>query len=472
MKPLNRNTLSAIQRRPIKVLQFGTGNFLRGFVDWVIDLMNEKTGFNGDIQLVQPHGKQPAENFIHQEGLYHVLIRGIQHGKVIEENRLIKCIRGVVNPYLEYDQFLRLGENPDLRFIVSNTTEAGIIFDPNDGHREVVSASFPGKLTALLFHRFTIFEGSSDKGLIVIPCELIENNGEKLKKTIFQYADLWNLPQAFMDWVENDLIFCNTLVDRIVPGFPGDKASEIQEKLGYRDELMVVAEPFHLWVLEGPLSLESEFPAGQMGLEVKFVKDLQPFRERKVRILNGAHTALVPVAYLNGHRTVREAVEDKGIGKFLIETILQEIIPTLDLPKEELDEFAHEVLDRFKNPFIKHQLSAIALNSISKFQVRVLPSLLEFVARKNALPKNLVHSFAALIVFYRGSYKGEKTPVKDTEEVMAFFREMWKNNNITLMVREILSNQSLWKKDLNEVPKLAEYLITEIEGLLENEKTP
>jgi tagaturonate reductase len=472
MKPLNRNSIPNLQKRPIKILQFGTGNFLRGFVDWVIDILNEKTDFNGDIQIVQPHGKSPAEKLNNQEGLFHVLIRGLQDGKVVEEDRMITSVRGAVNPYLEYNQYLKLGENPDLRFVISNTTEAGILFDPNDKEREVVPGSFPAKLTALLYHRFNHFGGSKTKGLIMIPCELIEENGVKLKKAILQYGELWNLPQDFAQWLEDAFIFCNTLVDRIVPGFPEENTDTIQERLGFKDELMVMAEPFHLWVLEGSASLENEFPAGKLGLEVKFVKNLQPFRERKVRILNGAHTAFVPVAYLRGHRTVREAVENEEIGGFLHETIRKEIIPTLDLPLAELEQFANDVMDRFKNPFIEHQLSAIALNSISKFQVRVLPSLLEYIVRKNELPKNLVHSFACLIVFYKGSYGGENTPIKDTEEVMAFFREMWEKNNISAMVQEILSNHSLWKKDLNEVPQLTEYLIKDINKLLEGEKTP
>lgn len=472
MKPLNRNSVPNLKKRPIKILQFGTGNFLRGFVDWVIDILNEKTDFNGDIQIVQPHGKTPAEHLNNQEGLFHVLIRGIQHGKVIEEDRMVTSVRGALNPYLEYDLYLELGENPDLRFVISNTTEAGIIFDPNDKEREVVPGSFPAKLTALLYHRFNHFNGSKTKGLIIIPCELIEENGVKLKTTILQYAGLWNLPQGFSQWLEDHCIFCNTLVDRIVPGFPENNTDSIQEKLGYRDELMVMAEPFHLWVLEGSATVENEFPASKVGLEVKFVKNLQPFRERKVRILNGAHTALVPVAYLSGHRTVRAAVENEETGSFLHETIKQEIIPTLDLPQKELEQFANDVMDRFKNPFIEHQLSAIALNSISKFQVRVLPSLLEYVARKKKLPKNLVHSLACLIVFYKGSYRGEKTPIKDTEEVMAFFRDMWKKNNISDMVQDILSNKSLWKKDLNEVPQLSAFLIQDITELLEGEKTP
>ncbi len=439
-------------------------------MDWVIDILNEKSDFNGDIIIVQPHGKLPAKTVKSQEGLYHVLIRGFQNGQIVEEDRLITSVSDVVNPYLDYDDYLQLAENPDLRFVISNTTEAGIFFDPNDIDKEVVPGSFPAKLTALLYRRFTFFDGSKTKGLIIIPCELIENNGGKLKEAILQYADLWNLPQEFINWMEDHNIFCNTLVDRIVPGFPPENTKEIQDKLGYKDELMVMAEPFHLWAIEGPESLEREFPAGELGLEVKFVKELGPFRERKVRILNGAHTALVPLAYLYGLRTVREAVEDEYIGAFLEKAIQEEIIPTLDFPPSELAHFAHDVLERFKNPFIHHKLSAIALNSISKFQVRILPSLLEYVNRKNKLPENLVRSFAALIVFYKGSYKGEETPVKDTEETMAFFKEAWEKKDVTMTVAEILSNESLWKMNLNTVPHLASRLIEEMRLLLEKDK--
>src|SRR5690606_17848421 len=330
-----------------------------------------------------PYGKLPAEALNSQQGLYHVLERGFKNGRVIEEDRLITSVVGAINPGLAYKEFLELANNPELRFVVSNTTEAGIYFDPNDIHSEAVPASFPGKLTALLYRRFVHFERKNDKGLVIIPCELIEDNGIKLKNTVLQYANLWNLGEGFIQWIDDHNHFCNTLVDRIVPGFPQENAEEIQKKLGFRDEMMVMAEPFHLWVIEGPSLLEKEFPVGKVGLEVKFVKDLAPYRERKVRILNGAHSAMVPLAYLNGLRTVREAVEDKNMGTFLEQTIQDEIIPTLDLPKADLIQFAKDVVERFKNPFIKHQLSAIALNSISKFQVRVLPSLLEYVARKN-----------------------------------------------------------------------------------------
>jgi tagaturonate reductase len=470
MKPLNRETAHSRGNRPVKVLQFGTGNFLRGFVDWIIDILNEKTNFNGDVQIIQPHGRKPAETLNAQEGLYHVLIRGFQHDQVIEENRLITSVLGAVNPFLDYGSYLSLAENPDIRFIISNTTEAGIYFDPNDIDREITPGSFPAKLTALLYRRFTVYKGSKEKGLIIIPCELIENNGGKLKEAILQYVDLWNLSQEFSIWIKDHNTFCNTLVDRIVPGFPQENVEEIQQSLGFKDEMMVMAEPFHLWAIEGPEFLEEEFPVGITGLEVKFVQDLNPFRERKVRILNGAHTSMVPLAYLKGLRTVREAVEDPFIGDFLQKTIQKEIIPTLDLPKEELDRFANDVIERFKNPFIRHQLSAIALNSMAKFKVRVLPSLLEFVERNNQLPENLVLSFAALIVFYKGQYKGQDTPVKDTEEVVAFFQEVWSQEEVRTMVEEILSHEKLWDADLTTVLRLPERLTDEIILLLEEDK--
>src|SRR5690606_23504470 len=370
MKPLNRQNANTTSDRPIKILQFGTGNFLRGFIDWAVDILNEKTGFNGDIQIVQPHGKSPATALNAQEGLYHVVTRGFQNGQVVDEVRLINSVRSAINPYLEYESFLALADNPELRFMISNTTEAGIYFDPKDEHPDAVPASFPGKLTALLYRRFTFFKGEASKGLIHLPCELIEQNAQKLKATILQYAKLWSLGSAFESWINEHNVFCNTLVDRIVPGYPQEDAQEMTERTGFKDDLMVMTEPFHLWIIEGPQSLESEFPINQTGLDIYFAEDLSPYRTRKVRILNGAHTAMVPLAYLRGLRTVREAVEDPYIGDFLNKAIYDEIIPTLDLPQGELEKFAQDVVERFKNPFIKHELKDIALNSVSKFQVR------------------------------------------------------------------------------------------------------
>ena len=471
MQRLNRQAVQNIPQRPIKVLQFGTGNFLRGFVDWVIDNLNEQTDFNGDIQIIQPHGKSPHRDLIDQEGLYHVLIRGFQHGSLVQENRLITSVQSTINPHLEYQEYLNLADNPDLEFVVSNTTEAGIYVDDKDSDYQTCPRSFPGKLTTLLYRRYTVFSGATDKGLSIIPCELIEDNGGKLKATVLQYSRKWGLSEGFERWVESSLIFCNTLVDRIVPGFPEESSGEIQKELGFEDKLIVMAEPFHFWAIEAPESLKDAFPAGKVKeLDVKFVDDLAPYRERKVRILNGAHTTIVPLAYLRGLRTVRETVEDAYMGGFLEAAIQQEIIPTLDLPEEELKEFAHSVIERFKNPFIKHLLSAIALNSISKFKVRVLPSLLEYVKREEKLPEHLVRSLAALIVFYRGNYGGEDLPVKDTPEVMEFFQRAWANDTTTTLVQAILANISLWEKDLNKIEGLKDKLTEEIDRLLEQEK--
>lgn len=454
MKKLNRNNTKA-KIRPIKILQFGEGNFLRGFVDWMVDEMNLKADFDGDIQIVQPLNQGMGKMLNDQEGLYHLQLHGIQNGEIIDELKLITCVQGVINPYQDYQAYLSLASNPDLQFVISNTTEAGIAFDPNDYLREnVVPNTFPGKLTALLYQRFQIFNENPSKGLIIIPCELIEKNGEMLKKCVLQYAELWDLPIGFITWIEESNLFCNTLVDRIVPGFPKDNIFEIQNKIGFEDNMVVKAEPFHLWVIEGPQSLQEKFPTRKAGLQVKFVEDLTPFRTRKVRILNGAHTAMVPLAYLKGLRTVREAVEDGEMGAIIRETIYNEIIPTLDLPSEELQKYANEVLDRFRNPFIRHELASIALNSISKFKIRVLPSMVEYHQNFGTWPKNLVKSLAALILFYRGECNGESLPLNDGQEILDFFKAVWKKGNMEEIVTSILTQEEFWGIDLSKEDEL------------------
>lgn len=455
----------------MKVVQFGTGNFLRGFADWIIDLMNEKSGFNGSVQVVQVHGKKPATALINQEGVYTLLTRGYQNGQTIDESRIISCISGTLNPYLNYQEFLKLGELPELEWIISNTTEAGIFFDSSDKDPSTTPASFPGKLTALLLRRFNYSKNSSIKPIHVLPCELIEQNGKKLKDAVLAYAKHWHLSEDFFEWVETCVNFYNTLVDRIVPGFPTDDADTLQEKLGYKDDLMVVAEPFHFWAIEGPESLKMLFPAEKLGLDVIMVDDLQPYRTRKVRILNGAHTSLVPVAYLRGLRFVGDAMNDPELGEFLKNVLYSEIIPSINLPKDELEKFAEAVMDRFKNPFVKHQLSAIALNSISKFKVRVLPSILGYIKKEDRLPMLLLKSFAALLVFYRGHYKGASIPVNDTPEVMELFEKAWQISDPYELVPNVLSNISLWGEDLNLYPGLPGQVIEEIIDLLNQEKS-
>lgn len=469
MKDLNRSTIDVKQTLPVKIIQFGEGNFLRAFVDWIVDILNEQTDFKSGITVVQPIENGMVDLLDKQDGLYHVLLNGIQGGRKVEKERLITCITGTNNPYKNYDSFLKLAENPDLQFVISNTTEAGISFDPSDTEINTLPKSFPGKLTALLYQRFKFFQGARDKGLYIIPCELIEKNGEKLKEVLLKNAQHMQLGEEYANWISGSNIFCNTLVDRIVPGFPKDNIQQIQEKLNYKDNLVVKAEPFHLWVIEAPDEVKKAFPADKAGLEVKFVDDLTPYRTRKVRILNGAHTALVPVAYLEGLRTVKESVDDKETGKFLREVIFEEIIPTLDLPPEELQKFSSDVIERFQNPFIRHELISIALNSISKYKVRVLPSVLEYFKRKNALPERLLQSLAALIVFYRGYWKGEKIPLSDTSEIISFFRQVWENENVNEVVDQVLSNNKLWDADLTEIKGLASLVKQDVQHYLDEE---
>lgn len=467
MKPLNRQTASITTQRPVKVLQYGEGNFLRGFVDWMIDVLNEKTDFNGAVDVVQPRDRHRTtiKALKQQDGLFHVLLNGIKGGKPTQEKRLISCIASALNPYDDYTAYLKRGENPDLQYIFSNTTEAGIAYDENDKSANTISTSFPGKLTALLYHRFQHFKGSPDKGLTIIPTELIENNGEALKHIVLQYAQTWNLPDDFSQWVNESIIFCNTLVDRIVPGFPQETIQEVKQELGYDDNLVVTAEPYHLLVIEAPESVEEAFPAQEAGLQVKFVPDLTPYRTSKVRILNGAHTALVPVAYLHGLSTVREAVEDEHTGKFIREAISEEIIPTLDLPKEELEQFSNDVIERFQNPFIRHELISIALNAVSKYKVRVLPSVLEYHKRTGKLPERLLHSLAALILFYRGEWNGKNILLNDAPEVLSFFRETWLQHDVPEVVEAVLSNTSLWDTDLTKLEGLTALVTEKVERL-------
>ncbi|HKZ38529.1 MAG TPA: tagaturonate reductase [Chryseolinea sp.] len=454
LKKLNQTTTPNVIR-PVKILQFGEGNFLRAFVDWIVDILNEKTDFNGAIEIIQPINRGMTDMVNKQDGLYHVVLKGVQQGKVFSETRLVTCVSKAINPYEDFESFLTTAENPDLKFIVSNTTEAGIAFHASDSSPATLDESFPGKLTQLLFHRFKFFNGNKERGLIFLPCELIESNGNTLKETILRYAGLWKLPEDFKHWITSYNQFCNTLVDRIVPGFPKETIHEIQQSIGYEDNLVVQAEPFHLWVIEGPESLQQQFPATEAGLQVKFVKDLTPYRTRKVRILNGAHTTLVPVAYLTGIRTVKDSIDDQNIGTYIRNVIFNEIIPTLDLPADELTQFANDVIERFQNPFIKHELLSIALNSISKFKVRVLPSVLEFKKRTGKLPVGLLYSLAALIRFYKGEWQGDTIPLNDSPEVLDFFKMAWQEQDVEKVVQKVLSNESFWGQDLTQVDGLA-----------------
>ncbi len=465
MIALNRKTKEA-NTYTERILQFGEGNFLRAFANWMIQEMNTKADFDGGVVVVQPIEQGLVEMLNDQDGLYTLYLNGIKNGKAISEHQVIDCIQRGINPYQEFDAYMANAENPDLRFVISNTTEAGINYDVTDKLQDTPQKSFPGKLTVLLYKRFKHFGGASDKGLIIIPCELIDRNGDNLKKIILQFAEDWNLGEAFVQWINEDNIFCNTLVDRIVPGYPREKMDSITEALGYKDNLVVEGEQFHLWVIEGPKSVKEEFPADACGLNVVFTDNMEPYRTRKVRILNGAHTTLVPVGYLYGIDKVRESLEDPVVGSFLKDAIFEEICPTLDLSDEELKQFSSDVLDRFRNPYLEHALMSISLNSISKYKTRVLPSVLEFINRKNTLPKRLLFSLAALIAFYKGDRNGEHIALKDDQKVLDFFTEQWASNDSSTVVKNVLANTDFWGCDLMEIKGIQELVAINLENIL------
>lgn len=455
MKKLNRANAGYAEKLPIKVIQFGEGNFLRAFVDYIIDKLNTEAEFNAGVVVVQPLPNGLIHMLNEQDGLYNLFLRGIKNGAEAEEIHTISCIQNSINPYADYDNYLALAEEEELQFLISNTTEAGISFDEKDTLEGVPHNSFPAKVTALLYRRFDHFDGASDKGLSIIPCELINHNADTLKQILLQYADLWQLGDAFKSWIETANSFHNTLVDRIVPGYPKDEIDSYQSQLEFKDNLIVSAETFLLWVIEGDDSLKARIPFDRINENILVVKDMQPYRTRKVRILNGAHTTMVPFSILYGNETVKETVDNTFTGKFVRDAVFDEINPTLDLSDEELKEFADAVFDRFRNPFIKHQLSSIALNTVSKFKVRVLPSLIAYVEKYNRLPKHLTFALACLIRFYKGDWQGRKLPVQDDATVISVFDEVWKSTSYQSVSNEILSQVSFWDQDLTKIDGLA-----------------
>lgn len=464
---LNRKQVGFTDKLPVKVVQFGEGNFLRAFVDYALQQLNKKAGFNAGVAVLQPLEGGMVQLLNDQDGLYTVFLNGVKKGEKIQEIELITNIVNGVNMYKDYQSYLDLAKEEALEFIISNTTEAGIEYIETDTLTMQPPKSFPAKLTVLLYERFKHFNGDKNKGLTIIPCELINYNADTLKEIIFKYAQQWQLEDAFLNWLENSCTYHNTLVDRIVPGYPRNEIEEYNNKLDYHDDILVTAEPFFLWVIEGDEKLKTKLPFEKTNLDVKIVSDMQPYRTRKVRILNGAHTAMVPFSILYGNETVRETLENNFTGEFVTKVIFDEINPTLNMDKTELQQFAEEVLDRFRNPFIKHLLADIALNSISKFKVRVLPSLLEYVNLNQKLPAYLTFAFACMIRFYKKDWKDTSLPVKDSADVVSFFESSWQTNDYKEVVTQTLANRDFWEQDLNEVSGLNAALIfalTEIES--------
>ncbi|MEZ4884012.1 MAG: tagaturonate reductase [Chitinophagales bacterium] len=481
MQVLNKLTANIPHQYPEKILQFGGGNFLRGFVDWMVDIYNEKTGSNIGILVVKPTERGDYETWREQDGLFYVLTKGIKNGQLVDEKHLVKCVTRIIHPYKKWNTFLKSSENPDLRYIISNTTETGIRVSDIDQPTDTPPHEFPAKLTRWLYHRYKHFEGSEQSGCIIIPTELLEENGILLRDCILQYADNWQLGADFKKWINTANIFCNTLVDRIIPGVGKNGMETAWQQVGFQDEMITQGEPYHFWGIEAPQSVQEELPLDKIGLNIVFTNDLTPFRTSKVRILNGAHTAMVPVSYLYGIETVRETVEDEVMGVFVQKVIFDEIIPTLHLPEMDVQQFANDVLDRFKNPFIKHRLISISLNSVSKFKVRVLPSLLAYREAKGILPKHIVLSFAALIRFYKGEFDGKNIPLNDENWTTDFFENVWNEydgteKGMSNLVKKVLQWEKAWEMDLSDVPELHDLLLQyllkiEGEGMQETVKS-
>ncbi|MDR2424985.1 MAG: tagaturonate reductase [Prevotellaceae bacterium] len=467
MNTLNRTTVP-YKRYKERIIQFGEGNFLRAFVDWIVWNMNSKIGFDSSIVVVQPIEKGMVETLNKQDGLYHLILKGVDDGKEIYNTQLVDVISRGVNPYTHYDNFLALAENPDFRFVVSNTTEAGIAFDPTDLIDDSPPASFPAKLVQLLYHRFNTFDGAPDKGLIIFPCELIFHNGRELKEVIGKYIELWELGNAFKHWFNTACGVYSTLVDRIVPGYPRENADEIKVKLGYDDKLLVEGEIFHLWVIEAPESVAREFPANTAGLNVLFVDSEDPYHQRKVTLLNAPHTIMSPVAYLAGLNTVGECINDSLINRFVHTIIFNDLIHTLDMPEAELKDFAYKVLDRFRNPYINHQLASIMLNSFAKYKTRVLPALKTCIRQEGRLPNLLVFGLAAIVCYYRGGKRGDdEIIIQDNDSVVKLIYDLWATNSYQKLAEGVLGAEFIWGEDLNEVEGLQLQLIEYIHAIQE-----
>ena len=476
MDLLSREKTGKVER-PVRVLQFGEGNFLRAFVDYMIDIANEQGRFNGDIVLVKPIEFGSLDRFHEQECQYTVQLRGIVDGEPKRINRIVTSVADAVDAYGEYEKYAAFAKLDTLRYIVSNTTEAGIVYDDTDRLEINPPKSYPGKLTKFLYERYKHFDGAADKGLVMLPVELIDDNGIHLKECVLKLAKLWNLEEEFSAWLNDACVFTSTLVDRIVTGYPRDEAEELCKEFGYQDNLIVTGEPFALWVIESAKDISKEFPLPDAGLPVIFTDNQKPYKQRKVRILNGAHTSFVLASYLCGNDIVLESMQDELIFNFMKATIFDEVIPTLTLPKQDLIDFAEAVITRFNNPYVKHALLSISLNSVSKWRARCMPSLLGYVEKTGKLPAHLTFSIAALMAFYHGTEirdkalighrDGQEYNIMDDKAVLEFFAANCEKDTKTF-VTSFLGNEDFFGQDLNKVPGLTDAVVAYLDDIKAN----
>lgn len=488
LRLVGRDSLQMQQRHdqdmlnlPVKVLQIGEGNFLRGFFDWMIYECNRQGLFQGSVTVSQPRpgGARKLEQLREQEGIYGLLTRGLRDGRKIEEELWIPVFSEMIDPYAEWGHFLSVAELDSLEIIVSNTTEAGLVYQLSDWNPTEAPMSFPAKLTMLLYRRYERYEGSTDKGLLILPCELLERNGDILRSIVLRHAEDWGLSTAFRSWVEDCNLFLNSLVDRIVTGYP-EEAERYFDQWGYEDRLLNTAEPYYFWAIEGDPSLESRLPLQSAGLQVSWVPDLTPYQVRKVRILNGTHTLMASIGLLHGFTEVKEIAESMEWGEDIRSAMLQEIVPLVPLPPEEVTAYAETVWERFRNPFLRHKLQDIAMNSISKFKVRLLPSLKEYTSSHNTPPSLITRGFASLIRLYHAKQveeqwygtrlDGERMLLRDDPDSLMTFYQAWQKVedgewSIRQLVASILGNQALWGEDLNRIPNLHEAVSRYIEEM-------
>ena len=456
---------------PVKVLQFGEGNFLRAFVDYFFDISNEKAGWNGKVALVQPIAQGLTDLINEQEGLYTLYLRGSENGQKVNRKRVISVVDKCYNPYADWNAVIEIAKSDDLEFIASNTTEAGIVYDEASGCTQTPPDSFPAKLTVLLYERFK----AGKKGVVILSCELIDNNGKELEKIVKRHAAEWGMGQDFINWLEKDNLFCSTLVDRIVPGRIRDpkEVAELEKENGYEDPLLDVGEVFGVWYIEGPEWLADKLPFKKAGVNVHVVPEVAPYKKRKVRILNGAHTGFVLGAYLAGFDIVRDCMHNETIHGFMDKMLFDEIIPVLPLDKKDCEAFAAAVTDRFNNPFVDHLLMSISLNSTSKWKARNMPSFTEYIEKFGKLPKALCMSLAAYIAFYGGNIvrreddglvcvrpAGNEYKVQDDAWVLDFYFER-KDATGEELVKDVLSNTKMWDKDLCEIPSLYDTVLAD-----------
>lgn len=470
MEQLNKKIHSKPERK-IKIMQFGEGNFLRAFVEWILQDLNDKGAISADVVVVQPMPLGRVKDIAAQDGLYTLRLEGIDKGERVKKSEIIDVIGDCVNPFTDYEKFLRYGESEDLQIIISNTTEAGIALDTTDTDFTVCPKSFPGKLLALLKRRYDKFGGAADKGLAIVPCELIDNNGDELYRVLTELAKVNNMDEKFIEWMQTANHFTSTLVDRIVPGYPKAEIPAIREETGYIDNNVVKGEIFHLWVLKKEPFVQKVLPADSTGLNVIFADDIKPYKQRKVKILNGSHTALVPVAYLCGIDTVGESMADPTIGKYVRDFIFDEVNPTIDLPQDQMTAFANSVIERYQNPFIRHELMSIALNSTTKFKTRLLPTLLDYVRIFGKLPEHLIFSFAAIIEFHKGKRGDQDIALKDDPSYLAFWHRLWAefDGDYLAMAKKVLAWEEAWDMDMNTIhPEIAEKVASRLEDIDKN----